>query len=89
MKTGNYSYHLLLFCIINVEKIEGIYKSKNGFLGEKAFSGTTKRQIANLLKIRYSKLENLSYSVCKGNTSSGTAFFPGFLSVGADRMDIP
>ena len=70
-------------------KNRGIYKSKNGFLGEKVFSGTTKRQIANLSKIRYSKLENLSYSVCKGNTSSGTAFFPGFLSVGADRMDIP
>lgn len=70
-------------------KIEEVHKLKNGFCREKDFPGTTKRQIANLSKIRYSKLEDLSYSVCKGNTSSGTTFFPSFLSVGADRMDIP
>ena len=51
-------------------------------------NGETKRQIANLPKIRYSNLESLSYSASKRGKSPGTTCFPGNLSVGADRMDI-
>ena len=61
---------------------------KDSFFEKEIFLCTTKRQIANLPKIRYSNLENLSYSASKRGKPPGTTCFPGDLSVGADRMDI-